>query len=115
MRATLRYTLRAAVVAAIAAAVFYWMRWAPLTVSGAAVKTGPVQAEILGSGTLMAHTKATIIPKIQGRLVELTVDQNDTVTTGQLLARLDDSDFWQQLAIAKATLEAECDLQVVAA
>ena len=56
----------------------------------------------MGTGTLTAHTKATIGPEIQGRLVELKVDQNDEVTKGQLLARLDDSDLREQQAIARA-------------
>jgi len=60
----------------------------------------------MGTGTLTAHTRATIGPEIQGRLVELTVDQNDEVAKGQLLARLDDSDLREQQAIAKANLEA---------
>jgi RND family efflux transporter MFP subunit len=79
---------------------------APVTVSFLAVRRGPVEAEVMGTGVLSAHTKATISPKIQGRLVELAVDQNDVVTTGQLLARLDDSDLREQRAIAEANLEA---------
>jgi HlyD family secretion protein len=78
----------------------------PVTVSASAVKRGLIEAEVMGTGILTAHAKATISPKIQGRLVELLVDQNDTVTKGQLLARLDDSDLREQQAIAQANLEA---------
>jgi RND family efflux transporter MFP subunit len=102
----LLYTVRFLVIAAVLAAVFYFVKMSPVTVSVFTVQRGPVAAEVMGTGILTAHTKATISPKIQGRLVELTVDQNDTVTTGQLLARLDDSDLREQLAIAKANLEA---------
>ncbi len=106
MRKTLSYGLRVVIVAAIAATVFYYAKLAPIPVSVVAVKRGPVEAEVLGAGTLIAHTRATISPKIQGRLVALMVDQNDVVTKDQLLARLDDSDLRQQQAIAKANVEA---------
>jgi len=102
----LRYTVRFLVVAAVPAAVFYFVKMSPVTVSVFTVKRGPVEAEVMGTGILTAHIKATISPRIQGRLVELRVDQNDAVTQGQLLARLDDSDLREQLAIAKANLEA---------
>jgi len=102
----LRYTVRFLVIAAVPAAVFYFVKMSPVTVSVSTVKRGHVAAEVMGTGVLTAHTKATISPKIQGRLVELRVDQNDVVTQGQLLARLDDSDLREQLAIAKANLEA---------
>lgn len=38
--------------------------------------------------------------------MEVKVDQGDTVTKGQLLARLDDAEAGQQVAIAQATLDA---------
>jgi len=102
----LSYTVRFLIIAAVPAAVFYLVKVSPVTVSVFAVKRGAVEAEVMGTGVLTAHTKATISPKIQGRLVELRVDQNDAVTQGQLLARLDDSDLREQQAIAKANLEA---------
>jgi HlyD family secretion protein len=102
----LRYVLQIAAVVIVIGVVFYYVRLAPITASVLTAKRGVVEAEVLGSGTLTAHTRATISPKIQGRIVELTVDQNDTVTKGQLLVRLDDSDLREQQAIAKANLEA---------
>lgn len=102
----LNYTLRFLVVAAALAVVFYRVKLSPVAVSALTVERGPIEAEVMGTGTLTAHTKATIGPEIQGRLVELTVDQNDEVVKGQLLARLDDSDLREEQAIAKANLEA---------
>jgi len=102
----LSYLVRVLVVAVVLAGVFYRVRMSPIPVSAFTVTRGPVDAEAMGTGTLTAHTKATIGPEIQGRLVELKVDQNDEVTKGQLLARLDDSDLREQQAIAKANLEA---------
>jgi len=106
MRKTLSYGLRLAIVAALAALVFYRVKLAPIMVSVVPIKHGPLEAEVLGAGTLIAHTRATVSPKIQGRLVALMVDQNDVVAKDQLLARLDDSDLREQQAIAQANLEA---------
>lgn len=106
MRRYLSYALRFLVVAAVLAVVFYRVKMTPVPVTTFTVTRGPVDAEVMGTGTLTAHTKATIGPEIQGRLVELRVDQNDEVAKDQLLARLDDSDLREQQAIARANLEA---------
>jgi RND family efflux transporter MFP subunit len=106
MRKYVNYSLRLGIIAAVSATVFYYMKLAPIPVSVVAVKRGTVEAEVLGAGTMIAHTRATISPKIQGRLVALLVDQNDVVAQDQLLARLDDSDLRQQQAIAQANVEA---------
>jgi len=98
--------LRFLIVAAIVGIVFYYVKLAPIPVTALSVTRDSVEAEVLGAGTVIAHTRATISPKIQGRLVALTVDQNDTVAKDQLLARLDDSDLREQQAIAQANLEA---------
>jgi RND family efflux transporter MFP subunit len=105
MRKYLGYTIRLLLVAVVVGVLFYHFRIAPIPVSVFPVKRGPVEAEVLGAGTLIAHTRATISPKIQGRLIGLMVDQNDVVAKDQLLARLDDSDLREQQAIAKANLE----------
>ncbi len=60
----------------------------------------------MGTGTLEARVKTTISPRIQERLLEVLADQGDTVKTGQLLARLDNAESKQQVAIAEATLAA---------
>lgn len=72
----------------------------PVPVAVHEVKSGKVLAEVMGTGTLTARIKAALSPRIQGRLAELLVDQNDTVRTGQLLARLDDGDLLQSTAMA---------------
>ncbi len=105
MRKIINFIIRLILILAVLGFVLYRIKFAPISVSAFDVRRGTVTAEVMGTGTLTAHTKTTISPKIQGRLVELTVDQNDMVTTGQLLARLDDSDLREQVAIAKAYLE----------
>jgi HlyD family secretion protein len=61
---------------------------------------------IMGTGTLEARVKTTVSARIQERLAEVLVDQGDNVKKGQLLARLDDAELKQQVAIAEATLAA---------
>jgi HlyD family secretion protein len=60
----------------------------------------------MGTGTLEARVEATVSPKIQGRLVEVLVDQNDFVTAEQPLAVLDGAELKEQVAVAQATLDA---------
>lgn len=76
----------------------------PVPVDRHEVTAGRVSAEVMGTGTLAARVKVALSPKIQGRLVEVLVDQNDSVRAGQLLARLDDGELRQQVEIARAAL-----------
>lgn len=69
------------------------------------VAAAPVQAEVLGTGTLEARLSATISPRIVGRLATVAVDQGARVEAGQLLATLDDAEARQQLAVAEAALQ----------
>jgi HlyD family secretion protein len=70
------------------------------------ITAGEVRGEVMGTGTLEARVKTVISPRIQERLAEVLVDQGDPVKTGQLLARLDDAETRQQVAIADAALAA---------
>jgi HlyD family secretion protein len=60
----------------------------------------------MGTGTLEARIRADVSPKISGLLVEVLTDQNARIVKGQLLARLDDGDWRQQVEVAKADLAA---------
>ncbi len=73
-------------------------------VSAHTVARAPISAEVLGTGTLEARVKTTLSPRIQERLAEVLVDQGDAITNGQLLARLDDGELRQQVAVAEAGL-----------
>ncbi|MEN6335508.1 MAG: HlyD family efflux transporter periplasmic adaptor subunit, partial [Phycisphaerales bacterium] len=106
MRRYAGYAARFLLVLGVGSALVYHLKMAPVPVSAFGVTRGPIETEVLGAGTLIAHTRATISPKIQGRLIALKVDQNDVVAEKQLLARLDDSDLREQQAIAQANVEA---------
>jgi HlyD family secretion protein len=93
---------------AVAVAIFgiYWFKFRPTPVTAHAVAPGDVRGELMGTGTLEARVTTTISPRIQERLAEVLVDQGDPVKSGQLLARLDDAETKQQVAIAEASLAA---------
>ncbi|MCA9240733.1 MAG: efflux RND transporter periplasmic adaptor subunit [Planctomycetales bacterium] len=101
----LRYLRWPLLLAAIAGGVFF-VRSRPTPVEARKVERGPIVAEVMGTGTLEARVRATISPKISGRLAEVLVDQGDRIEAGQLLARLDDDEWAQQVRVAEATLEA---------
>lgn len=84
--------------------LIFRLRFSPTQVEAHSVTKGDIVAEVLGTGTLEARVKTTVSSKIQGRLTEMPVDQNDCVADGQLLARLDDNELRQQVEIAEASL-----------
>jgi membrane fusion protein YbhG len=64
------------------------------------------------SGNIEAH-ESVVSFKVQGRIVELPVREGQYVTQGDLLARLDDEDYRQQVSMDEATVrtrEAELEL-----
>ena len=89
--------------------VTYKTTFAPVPVSTQSITVGKIVAEVMGTGTLEAHYQATVSSKIQGLIVELLADQNDWVKTGQLLARLDDSDLIREVI---PILFLNCNFQV---
>lgn len=93
-------------VAALAAAAIYWFRFQPVLVTGYPAATGDISAEVMGTGTLEARVQTVVSTKIPGRIAGMLVDQGDLVKAGQLLLRLDDSEFRQQVEIARSALEA---------
>ena len=94
--------LKVVVIAAIVGGVVYRVRFAPVAVALHEVQAGGIVAEVMGTGTLEAHVKATVSSKISGRIDDVLVDQGDRVEQGQLLFRLDDEELQQQVAIAEA-------------
>jgi len=105
-RISLRKLLPWLIVTMIVVFAVYRLKFAPVPVVVHKVAVGPIVAEVMGTGTLEARVKTTISPRIQERLAEVLVDQNDRVAAGQLLARLDDGELKQQVEVALATLAA---------
>ena len=59
------------------------------------------------SGNIEAHESILSFKTVQSRIVELPFDEGQRVTAGTVLARVDDSDYRQQVAIAEAALTAQ--------
>lgn len=93
-------------VVTVLAGVAYWFVFRPVPVQTHVIEQGTVISTVMGTGTLEARIKATISPKISGRLTSVLVDQGDQVTKGQLLALLDDVDLRQQVEVAQAGIAA---------
>ena len=81
-----------------------WVR--PLPVIGFEVARGTLIVDVMGTGTVESRTSTVVSAKIQGRLLDLAVDQDDLVEASQVIARLDDSDLARQVEIAQANVEA---------
>ncbi|MGI6417699.1 MAG: efflux RND transporter periplasmic adaptor subunit [Thermoguttaceae bacterium] len=90
---------------AVVGGLIYWLKFSPLPVSEHEVKLGDIVAEVMGTGTLEAHFKSTISPRISGRIQEVLVDMGDMVKAGQLLAKLDDVELKPQVEIAQASVD----------
>jgi HlyD family secretion protein len=66
---------------------------------------------LTASGYVVARRKAVVSAKIQGRLSDLRVEEGSVVRQGEVLARLESTDYEASVARARAAVErAEADL-----
>lgn len=77
-----------------------------VTYDTAPVTRGALTVTVTATGTVQPTTKVDLSSELSGTLVSVEVDFNDPVTTGQTLARLDDTKTRAQVANAKATVTA---------
>jgi RND family efflux transporter MFP subunit len=105
-RPTLRRLLTWLALLVLAGLAVYKLKLAPTPVVGHRIEQGEIVGEVMGTGTLEARVKTTLSARIQERLLEVLADQGDVVKKGQVVARLDDAEANQQVAIAEATLAA---------
>ncbi len=68
--------------------------------------SGKIQT-IIVSGNIEAHQSVLAFKTVQSRIVELPFDEGQWVKSGIVIARLDDSDYSQQVVIAETTLEVQ--------
>lgn len=106
LRRRLVTSLKLVAFAAAAGGAVYWLRFAPVSVSLDQVTHGDIVHEVMGTGTLEAHFKSTISPKISGRLHEVLADQGDQVEARKPLIRLDNQELTQQVEMAEASVTA---------
>lgn len=82
----------------------------PGTPAAVAVRVEPVRQEAIRdirrfTGTLYPSAQFEVAPRIGGRLAALLVDIGDRVRQGQVIARLDDDEYVQQVEQAEAEVE----------
>jgi len=63
---------------------------------------GPIELRRTFSGTLEAAAEFVVAPKVSGRIERVTVDLADTVRRGHVVAELDNDEYIQAVAQAKA-------------
>ena len=88
------------VIAGVAATAYFARRPLQSWMSGPSVA-----GTILVSGNIEAHQSVLGFKTVQSRIVELPFDEGQWVDAGTLIARLDDSDYRQQVAINEAALD----------
>lgn len=98
--------LKIGAVVAVAAAIAWWMLFAPLSVTPHTVIVGDIASEVLGTGTLEARVSATVGPKVAGLITRIAADQGESVSAGEALVFLEDTDYRQQVGIAEADVAA---------
>lgn len=78
----------------------------PHSVSAFVVRRTNITVALRGPGTLEATNRITVSAPIEGRLTDITVDRNNVVSRGQLLARLESSNLTNELEATKASANA---------
>jgi len=66
---------------------------------------GAPQASLMISGNIEAHESVLSFKQVQSRIVALPFDEGQWVHKGDLIARLDDADYRQNVEVARATAE----------
>ena len=103
--------LGVAVVLALAALGYIFLFSSTKTISAAPVRveTGTAssgESVLSASGYVVAHHKIAVGAKVMGRVAWIGVEKGNTVQEGQILVRLEDSEFRAQVNQAQANLAA---------
>lgn len=77
----------------------------PAPVEAVVIERGAITLFRTFNGTLEAQAEFVVSPKVGGRIEKLAVNLADTVTRGQVVAELDNDEYIQAVAQAKADLE----------
>lgn len=97
---------------AAALALLAWWVWpsggteADVVFSSEPVRRGDLTVTVTATGTVQPTGEVEVSSELSGILARVEVDYNDTVTAGQVLARLDTTKLAAQMAISRAQLAA---------
>jgi HlyD family secretion protein len=100
-----------AVVLALVAFGYIYLFSGAQTISAAPVRTDNAppsagESVLSASGYVVAHHKIAVGAKVMGRVAWIGVEKSDTVQAGQVLVRLEDTEFRAQVNQANANLAA---------
>jgi HlyD family secretion protein len=92
----------------------------PLTVELSVVKRGTVSRRITVVGNLIGDATVSVVPRVGGRMQEISVRLGDRVNRGQRIAKIEDFELVEQVKqaeaaqeVSKATIrQREADLQL---
>ncbi len=99
------------VVLVLGAAGWFWttrVEAVPVKAATVVAQTGAGAAPgavLNASGYVTARRRATVSSKVTGKVIEVFVEEGNSVRKGQILAKLDDSQVRAALAVAEAQLE----------
>ncbi len=103
-----RIVIAAVAVAILGGGVWYWQHRKAAGSEGAyrtvPVERGNIRVAISSTGTLSATSTVTVGSQISGQVLEILVDYNDTVTKGQVLARIDPKTYEAQIEQGNAQI-----------
>ncbi len=77
----------------------------PLPVRTAPARKGTLEVKEHYLGNILPLVSSQLAPRVTGHIVEVRVREGDHVTSGEILARLDDRPFMDQFQSIKAQLE----------
>jgi len=94
----------------VVAGIIIWgiTRWTGGATTGfrfVLVDRGDVETVVSSTGTLQAIKTVEVGTQVSGQIAEIYVDYNDSVTEGQLIARIDPTILEQEVRAAEASLE----------
>ncbi|MDX1566783.1 MAG: efflux RND transporter periplasmic adaptor subunit [Longimicrobiales bacterium] len=92
------------VVASIVTAVVFAQRDQPVPVRLEEVTRRDLVATVTANGNIRARRSVDISSDVMGRVVELTVEEGDTAEAGEVLLRLDPSQYEAAVSRARASL-----------
>ncbi len=84
--------------------ILHHKRSEPLNYNTTAVGRGEITQTVTATGTLNPVKSVQVGCQVSGRISEIYVDYNSTVTNGQLIAQIDPRSYEQQVASADADL-----------
>lgn len=91
---------------AVGAGVWYWSSPEPVpTYQAIKAKRDTIRTVVSATGTLQPTSEVEVGSELSGRIKHIYVDYNDTVTKGQILARLDTEKLEAQVLQSRAALK----------